>query len=68
VTHLGSLTDEELISRVRTLANPTPLERELARRLADARDEMEETPEEIRRLEDEIEDLENTIKELEAQT
>ena len=28
---IGSLTDEELISRIRTLANPTPLERELAR-------------------------------------
>jgi polyhydroxyalkanoate synthesis regulator phasin len=65
VTHLGSLTDEELISRVRTLANPTPLERELARRLADACDQLEETPEEIKRLEDEVNQLENKIYELE---
>ncbi len=38
MTHLGSLTDEELISRVRTHHSATPLERELARRLADAID------------------------------
>jgi hypothetical protein len=47
MTHLGSLTDEELISRIRTLANPTPLERELARRLADARDEIERLEEDL---------------------
>ena len=40
MTHLGSLTDEELISRVRVSQVATPLEKELARRLADARDEI----------------------------
>lgn len=47
MTHLGSLTDEELIARVRVSQVATPLERELARRLADARDELEELEKEI---------------------
>ena len=47
MTHLGSLTDEELIARVRVSKTATPLEKELARRLADARDEIEDLEEEI---------------------
>ena len=41
MTHLGSLTDEELIARVRVSQISTPLERELSRRLADAIDNLE---------------------------
>ena len=41
MTHLGSLTDEELIARVRVSQITTPLERELSRRLADAIDNLE---------------------------
>lgn len=53
MTHLGSLTDEELISRVRTRQTATPLERELARRLADAIDAFDDD----RNLRREIEEM-----------
>lgn len=41
MTHLGSLTDEELIARVRVSQVATAMEREIARRLARAVDEIE---------------------------
>ena len=47
MTHLGSLTDEELIARVRVSQAATVLEKELARRLADARDEIEDLETEL---------------------
>lgn len=53
MTHLGSLTDEELIARVRVSQISTPLERELSRRLADAIDCLEQE----RDLEQEIEEM-----------
>ena len=54
MTHLGSLTDEELISRVRTCQTSTPLERELARRLADAIDAIHDR---LSDLEDRFHDI-----------
>ena len=54
MTHLGSLTDEELISRVRTRQTATPLERELARRLADAIDAIHDRLSELEDVFDEI--------------
>ena len=51
MTHLGSLTDEELISRVRVSQVATPMERKLIRRLADALDEIEDLEEEIKDME-----------------
>lgn len=50
MTHLGSLTDEELIARVRVSQVTSALERELARRLADAIDEIEDLEQEIRNM------------------
>ena len=47
MTHLRSLTDEELIARVRVSQVATSLEKELARRLADACDQIEDLEEEI---------------------
>ena len=54
MTHLGSLSDEELISRVRTHHTATPLERELARRLADAIDAIHDRLSELEDVFDEI--------------
>lgn len=63
MTHLGSLTDDELISRVRTRQTATPLERELARRLADAIDRIDDD----RDLRREIEEMTATNAELSEQ-
>lgn len=52
MTHLGSLTDEELIARVRISQVADPMERELARRLASRLDELEALYEEIKNRKD----------------
>lgn len=52
MTHLGSLTGEELIARVRTSQIASAMERELARRLADALDQIDYLNEEIDRKDD----------------
>lgn len=60
MTHLASLTDEELIARVRVSQVATAMERELARRLADAVDNIEDTDglaDQIRQLEEDKEKL-----------
>lgn len=46
--HLRSLTGEELIALVRTKPDATPLEQELARRLAAMNDELDEMEKEMR--------------------
>jgi hypothetical protein len=76
MTHLGSLTDEELISRVRTHHSATPLERELARRLADAIDtidddrnlhrEIEEMTATNARLSEQVSELEGQLHEIQT--
>lgn len=68
--HLGSLTDEEIISLVRTRDEliVTDLEKELAARLTRAADneseDNEDLAEQVRKLEDRVDELEDRVDEL----
>jgi phage shock protein A len=70
MTHLGSLTDEELLSEFRFKRCPlttTPMEEELAARLANAIDQVEDTDgleEQVRQLEEDKEVLEDKLANL----
>jgi Uri superfamily endonuclease len=66
MTHLGSLSDEELIARTRISMTAGSMERELARRLADALDQIEGLTAEAALLEDKINDLELEVRRLDS--